>query len=1312
MGSWGRASLLPIVSTLGATLGLAAPAAGGSFTDPDYLIDVWETEQGLPENSATAMAQTPDGYLWFGTFNGLVRFDGVEFTVFDRSNTPELPSPGIVNLHLDRHGRLWVSTMLGLASVKDGRWASHQSNGWVGNYVRFFVESAAGELYATTFDGKILHLRGEGFEELPAPAEPKLGFLPHVDRAGALWVIHPQYIGKWAGGRWQETIPIRGLVQAERGDEIGAGTARDGGLWIATRQSLRKYRDGRLVAELTPPWPMEGFWSVDEDSTGTVWICSHKSGVYRVAPGGHWRHFTTGTGLTYHAARFAFEDREGNTWIGTSGGGLMRFKPRHFVNWGEAQGLPERVVKSLSADRRGRIAMGTNGQGVVWLEGGRFRPIDARGGRPGIVPIALTTLVDRRDRLWVGSLAEGLHLVEGGTRRAFFTGGLPGATGSSAYSLFEDEAGAIWIGLDDGDPLTHEGVTRYAEGRFRAYPLEGSARHNTVHCFAQGPRDGTLWAGTHAGGLYRLDGLRFVPVPEARALAGDRLSALLADEDGTLWIGTEDGGIACLRGKRLVRISEAQGLPTRRIASIVDDGQGHLWLGSNRGVLRLARSELEALVDGRARTIASQTFNLSDGLATVECTIGFQPNAVRAPDGRLWFATYKGALAVDPRTLRLNSVPPPVLIEEVLIDGRPAEGRGPFMTSAPASAAAVTVPPGAKRLEIHYAGLSFTAPEKVRFRYFLEGLDRDWIEVGDRRVAYLQDLNPGSYRFRVQAANNDGVWNEAGTSVTLAVQPFLWQTLWFRSLALLGLLGVVVLAAVRVTRSRLQLRIARLEAEQAGEKYRKIFENAVEGIFQTDPSGRFLAVNPALGYILGYGPTEALMKDAVALDDRLFTDPACLQDFKRSLEERGYVQGFAARVFRRDRTPIWLSLNARAVRDARGAVLYYEGTVEDVTERRRGEEVEGQLKAELEKAAAEWERTFDSMETPIVIADEAGRVFRLNRAARELADAAEADAAEADAVVGRALADLGPGQPWQTAAQLAALVGQKRTAMHAQVRDPLSGRTWELSAGPSAGPAGYDKQVIVVARDMTQMIELQDSVRRSETMSAMGSLVAGVAHEVRNPLFSISANLDSFEATMGTETLFHPLISLLRAEVNRLTALMQGLLDYGKPIETMRSPGLVDAVIAEAVETCARLAASREVKVENEVGPGLPPVLMDRKRLVQVFQNILQNAIQHAPGGSVVSVDARKEGGDESPSLVLTVSDRGPGLGAEDLPRLFEPFFTRRRGGTGLGLAIVQRIVEEHGGTVSAANRPEGGAAISVRLACVGARGSRGTIAV
>ncbi len=1418
-----------LLAVLGA-LGSWTPALSATTDDPEYLIEAWETEQGLPEDSATAMVQTPDGYLWFGTFNGLVRFDGVRFAVFDRSNTPELPSPGIVNLHLDRGGRLWISTMLGMAAVKDGRWTSFgEDSGWIGNYVRFFAEGA-GQLYMTTFDGKVLRAHGDRFEELPPPpAYPLLGFVPHIDETGALWVVNPQFIGKFVDGRWQETIPAAPLFEKRVKEKlVMAGTSRDGALWLATPQFLRKYRAGEVIFESLPPWPLRGLWSLHEDAAGAVWICSHDSGVYRLTSDGRWRHFTTGSGLSYHAARFVFEDREGNHWIGTSGGGLNRFKRRSFMTWGLAQGLPERAVKSVSADARGRIVIGTHGQGLARLEGGRITRLPCPK-QPDVSPLVLSTLVDRQGRIWSGSLANGLHRDDGATCQEFFVGQVAGATGMTSYSLFEDSRGTIWMGLADNDARTPEGATSFSGETFRTHRLEGSPAHNSVRCFAEDPRAGSIWAGTNAGGLYRsAAGERFVPVlPDA--LGDERIASLLADPDGTLWIGTEDHGIASLRDGRLAVISEAQGLPARSIGSILDDGVGNLWLGSNRGILRIPRQELEAVIGGRKAQLAGQVFNLSDGLASIECqTQGYQPTAVKDRDGRLWFATFKGVVSVDPKALLLNGQPPPVVIEELLIDGRPVGLRERFVTSG-SHPLSVTVPKGAKRLEIHYTGLSFTAPDKVRFRYMLEGLDSDWIDVGDRRVAYLQDLSPGRYRVRVKAANNDGVWNETGSALELVMQASLWQTLWFRLLVLAMLLGGVGLVAVRATRTTLRWQIERLEQQRAleqerarlasvlettsdyvgfadirgnvlylnpaarrllglsqtedvrqrtiadfhppwaterilkegifcairdgtwssetalrgpdgreiplsqvivahwsadgtvdvvstiardiseqkraedalraaEEKYREIFVNAVEGIFQSTPAGRFLAANPAQARMLGYGSPEELLAEVANIEEQLYVDPARRREMRRLLEDEGVVRGFECELRRRDGTLIWVSESVRAVRDDTGQTLYYEGTSEDISDRRRAQLADSTLRAALEKAAKEWELTFDAMESPVLILDGRGRIARLNRAARVLA----ARLQKRD-VVGLAVRDVGPEQPWRTASEMAEQVATARSAVQRQVSDALSGLTWDVVAGPSPGP-GDEERVIVVARDMTRMVELQDSLRRSETMSAMGMLVAGVAHEVRNPLFSISANLDAFDAKTGSRPEFKTFVTLMRAEVERLAGLMKELLDYGKPVQAALAPESVDPVIREAMERCAPLAARVGVELMSHLASSLPPVPMDRRRLVQVFQNLLQNAIEHSPAGGVVRVGATKEQHESGAWVVATVTDSGPGFQQEDLARIFMPFFSKRRGGTGLGLAIAQRIVEAHGGQVWGVNRPEGGAALTVKLPCAGAR--------
>jgi PAS domain S-box-containing protein len=354
------------------------------------------------------------------------------------------------------------------------------------------------------------------------------------------------------------------------------------------------------------------------------------------------------------------------------------------------------------------------------------------------------------------------------------------------------------------------------------------------------------------------------------------------------------------------------------------------------------------------------------------------------------------------------------------------------------------------------------------------------------------------------------------------------------------------------------------------------------------------------------------------------------------------------------------------------------------------------MERKLEKAALEWEMTFDSMEAPIVILDGGGRVARLNRAAKELAGQAGLAA-----VLDRDLADLGLGEPWRKAGEMAAEVRRLRSPVEAQVRDASSGKTWDLTAGPASDASGDAARVLVVARDVTRMIELQESLRRSETMSALGLLLAGVAHEVRNPLFSISANLDAFEAEFGTRSELEGLVTLMRTEVERLAALMRELLEYGRPAEPQRAPGRIDAVVADAVEWCSGLARKHDVTIANDVGGGLPQLLMDKKRLVQVLENLLQNAIQHSPKEGVVRVDAGIEEDARGAWVAVAVSDDGTGFAPGDLPQIFEPFFSRRRGGTGLGLAIAQRIVEEHGGTIAAANRTPGGARVVVKLPCV-----------
>lgn len=348
--------------------------------------------------------------------------------------------------------------------------------------------------------------------------------------------------------------------------------------------------------------------------------------------------------------------------------------------------------------------------------------------------------------------------------------------------------------------------------------------------------------------------------------------------------------------------------------------------------------------------------------------------------------------------------------------------------------------------------------------------------------------------------------------------------------------------------------------------------------------------------------------------------------------------------------------------------------------------------AALRAAAAEWQRTFEAIDSPVMILDGAGHALRLNRAAMELAGLPPGE------LGGRAVETLGA-EPWAAAARVAARAREGRAAASEQVRDAPSASTWDVSANlVPEGDGGGGDRVIVVARDVTRLVELQESVRREERMSAMGSLVAGVAHEVRNPLFGISSTLDAFEARHGQGESFAKYFTLLRRETGRLSALMRDLLDYGRPPRLDVGDVDWDAVVDEAVQLCAPLAAGAGVAVAREGATTGRRPRVDRARMQQALQNVIQNAIQHSPAGGTVAVAVGEAQDGGEARLWCAVRDSGPGFPPEDLPRLFEPFFSRRAGGTGLGLSLAQRIVSQHGGRIEARNRPQGGAEMIVTL--------------
>ncbi len=478
---------------------------------------------------------------------------------------------------------------------------------------------------------------------------------------------------------------------------------------------------------------------------------------------------------------------------------------------------------------------------------------------------------------------------------------------------------------------------------------------------------------------------------------------------------------------------------------------------------------------------------------------------------------------------------------------------------------------------------------------------------------------------------------------------------------------------------------------RAEDEHRRAQHLERERIFRLSPDlmatasmdGRFLSVNPAFEKTLGFTAEE--LREAPFIN---FVHPDDRETTLAQLVELS--RGNPAVMFRnryrcKDGSYRWLSWDCAPPTDG---VLY--AVARDVTEQQAAEERQARLQADVERSAREWTLTFDAVDYGILILDADRRVVRANEAARRLCGRPYT------AILGLTVGALGEGQPWARAAVMAEALRDGRRTESSQVTDPAGDRTWDIEVMAVPSGAMGEQRVIVVLYEITAMVRLQRSLRHSETMSALGTLVAGVAHEVRNPLFSMTATLDAFEERYGSgETPRH--LAVLRSQLTRLTALMQELLEYGKPAALEMGPADLGEVVRQAVESCSALAEERQVSVRTDVSAAVPRVMMDRLRLIQMFANLVTNAIQHSPSGGTVLVEVQLPRADLGELVECTVRDNGPGFAPEDLPRVFEPFYTRRRGGTGLGLALVQRIAEQHGGVVTAGNGLSGGVVI-VRL--------------
>lgn len=780
-----------------------------------YVHDHWGVPQGLPQNSAYTLFQSSDGYLWFGTQEGLVRFDGHQFKVFDRTNSKEMKNNWVLPFAEDRNGGIWMmyaSRNQGVGHYVNGALRTvDTTDGLPSNNVRYVRTTRDGSVWifdrssfrVTQYLNGTMKTWGKS-DGLPADSV----FSVSEDSKGNLWFNTPNGIAKYddhaftvysrqngfpdnrangLGRRGIETIfedskgniwisMNSGLVRLSEGkttvfttrDGLLADIAlpifedKDGALWVRTARGINKMAGGKILSYENKT-PAENVNDVAVGKDNAIWIATNK-GIWRFADG-IYDHYGKENGLANDNIGSLLIDPEGSVWFGTDGNGLHRLREGKFVTYSKEDGLRGEDMTSVFEDSKGNLWMGSRYGGLAKMSGTSVRVFDEKDKLPSWI---LSIGEDHQGTMWVTTFngqVSGLFTIRDGVVKRYTQ---PGISFDNAYTLIVSKSGSVLVALDDS-------VLSFHNGRFTL--LNKELVNGRISSLMEDSKQ-QLWIGTFNGGLHMLKQGELIHYSKKDGFPSARAFSEFEDHEGTIWIASGTEGLYRFKNGVFFSYTPENGFPEYTLGSIMEDNAGYLWIGTNKAVYRIEKKNLDDFADGKAPSYSYSTYGTADGMKSGETNALGWPNIWKMKDGRIAFTTVAGAAVVNPADIKLNEISPPVVIDQFVVEG----AQQPTDTL-------IYVPAGRERFEFHYAGLSFIGADKVRYKYKLEGQDKDWIEAGPRRDAYYTSLSPGRYTFRVIAANSDGIWNEEGTSVQFEMMPFFYQSTWFLTLVVIGFLA-------------------------------------------------------------------------------------------------------------------------------------------------------------------------------------------------------------------------------------------------------------------------------------------------------------------------------------------------------------------------------------------------------------------------------------------------------------------------------------------------------------------------------------------
>jgi PAS domain S-box-containing protein len=913
-------------------------ALDASLDVSQYAHTAWKVDEGFAKGVIFSIAQTPDGYLWLGTEFGLLRFDGVRNTPWQPSVGARLPSKDIRSLRVASDGRLWIGTSGGLASWKDGQLTHYPLLN--GQTIESLVEDREGTIWVGAWAppvGRLCRIQSGNTRCYGEDGRFGSGVASlYEDSRGNLWAGGMTGLWRWKPG------PPKLYPMPDPNERINALIEGDnGGILIAKNSGITQLREGKAQSYPLPAGLEFKPHSLLRDHNGGLWIgASVDAGLLHVHKGRTDR-FTPSDGLSGGAVSCFFEDREGNIWVATVDG-LDRFRNFAVSTISVKQGLSSRGVSSILAARDGTVWIGTGDGLNRWKDGqitiyrkrsaqavrvgakqrkelpGSTRSTSGSGLTGEVREIPVTGLPDdtvdslfqdNRGRIWVGT-ERGVAVLE--SDRFIPISSVPDGI---VFSITGDSAANVWISHENG--LFHLLQASVTE----RIPWASLGRKDVATALLRDPVGGGLWLGFNDGGVaYFKDSQIHASYTAADGLGAGYVSDFRIDYDGTLWISTE-GGLSRLKNNRVATLNSKNGLPCDTVHWMIEDDAHFVWVYMGCGLVRIARRELDAWAANPKRTIPATVFDSSDGVRSHSFNGGYTPRVAKSADGKLWFSPFSDIGVIDPRHSSFNKVPPPVHIEEVVADGKTYD-----------AVHGLRLPPRVRNLEIDYTALSLVVPEKVHFRFKLEGQDNDWREVVNRRRAEYSNLSPGNYRFRVMAANNSGVWSEQGDTLDFAIAPKYWQTNWFRALCVAAFLAALW--------GVYRLRVRHLRRQE--KKLRDVIETIPTFAWTALPDGSVNFVNRHWQEYTGLSTEETLgsgwqaavhPEDVKRYAEKWRLSTASGEPFEHEVRFRRAADGQCR----------WFLTRAVPLRDTRGKIAHWYGTSTDIEDRKRAEQLQAEI---------------------------------------------------------------------------------------------------------------------------------------------------------------------------------------------------------------------------------------------------------------------------------------------------------------------------------------------------------------------------------